>query len=108
MSHLTGVTRSGDTWTPLFVTGLDYSSCIGCGRCFKVCSRDVFDLVERSTLIDESCDDENDDDWDDDGFDDDGAYVMKLENPDDCIGCESCAKVCPKQCHTHEPLELAA
>ena len=26
---------------------IDLSKCIGCGRCFKVCPRDVFDLVER-------------------------------------------------------------
>ncbi|MBF0447431.1 MAG: ferredoxin III, nif-specific [Magnetococcales bacterium] len=106
MSHLTGITRAGTPWTPRFVTGLDYRSCIGCGRCFKVCSRDVFDLVERSELIEELGEDEEN--WDDDGFDDDGAYVMKLANMDDCIGCESCAKVCPKKCHTHEPLEQVA
>ncbi|MBF0382411.1 MAG: ferredoxin III, nif-specific [Magnetococcales bacterium] len=103
MSYLTGVTRSGAAWTPQFIIGLNYSNCIGCGRCYKVCSRNVFDLVERSELVDDSLDAE---DWedDDDGFDDDGAFVMKLSNMDDCIGCESCAKVCAKKCHTHEPL----
>ena len=25
-----------------------------------------------------------------------------------CIGCQSCSKVCPKRCHTHEPRGLAA
>jgi NAD-dependent dihydropyrimidine dehydrogenase PreA subunit len=30
--------------------------------------------------------------------------VMTLANAQDCIGCGSCGRVCPKQCHTHSPL----
>ncbi|MGY5449564.1 ferredoxin III, nif-specific [Agarivorans sp. MS3-6] len=87
-----GLTRDGTSWEPQFVTELDQGSCIGCGRCYKVCSRDVFDLVEREI-------DEDDDAYDD--YDDDVVMVMELKNAGDCIGCSACSTVCPKNCHTH-------
>ncbi len=89
---ITGRTRGGAEWTPQFVTALDAQKCIGCGRCYKVCPRDVFDLVDRSEVIDE----------DDDLFDeDDEMKVMVVKDAMDCIGCQACAAVCPKQCHSH-------
>jgi formate hydrogenlyase subunit 6/NADH:ubiquinone oxidoreductase subunit I len=33
---------------------------------------------------------------------------MSLNDPMDCIGCEACSKVCPKDCHTHSPEPMAA
>ena len=93
---ITGVTRGGGNWTPEFVTDINQANCIGCGRCFKVCPRDVFDLVEREF-------DDDDYDDDDDGFDDDVAMVMAIKDAMDCIGCKSCSRVCPKNCHSHEP-----
>jgi len=95
---ITGITRGGNEWTPSFVIALDQSTCIGCGRCYKVCPRNVFNLIER----------EIDDDDDDDGFSDDTSMVMALDDPLDCIGCQACARVCPKNCHTHEPKGIAA
>jgi Nif-specific ferredoxin III len=103
---ITGLTRGGVAWTPAFVTDLDQGRCIGCGRCFKVCPRNVFSLVDR-----ESVDlDDDDDDWDDDddGFSDDTSMVMSLSDAMDCIGCESCSRVCPKKCLSHAPQGLAA
>ncbi len=95
MEPITGLTRGGAAWTPTFLVQLDQQTCIGCGRCFKVCPRDVFDLVEREA--------------DDDSYDDeDNAMVMSIANALDCIGCGSCSRVCPKQCHTHQPLSLNA
>jgi Nif-specific ferredoxin III len=96
MEPITGLTRGGANWTPTFLIKLDQQTCIGCGRCFKVCPRDVFDLVER-----EADDDSHDDD-------EDNAMVMSIANALDCIGCGSCSRVCPKQCHTHQPLSLNA
>lgn len=90
---ISGRTRGGDVWVPQFVTGLDGSKCIGCGRCYKVCPRDVFTLVDRNEVVE-----------DDDMDDDDEMKVMTLKNPLDCIGCMSCSRVCPKQCHTHQEL----
>lgn len=91
---ITGMTRGGEAWTPAFVTELNQANCIGCGRCYKVCPRTVFDLVERE--IDEEMDD-------DDDFDDDVVMVMSISDAMDCIGCGACSRVCPKDCHTHEP-----
>lgn len=88
---ITGLTRGGVPWTPQFITDLNQSNCIGCGRCFKVCPRDVFDLVEREM-----------DDEDDDDFDDDASMVMAIKDAMDCIGCMSCSRVCPKNCHSHQ------
>ncbi|WP_018277209.1 ferredoxin III, nif-specific [Teredinibacter turnerae] len=90
-------TRGGEEWTPEFVTALNASTCIGCGRCYKVCPRDVFELVDRGDLVEDMDDDE---DYDDD----DEMKVMAIKNEMDCIGCKSCSRVCPKNCHTHEPM----
>ena len=49
---ITGRTRGGAEWVPQFVTAVDAQRCIGCGRCYKVCPRDVFELVERSGMVD--------------------------------------------------------
>lgn len=91
---------------PAFITDLNQAECIGCGRCFKVCSRDVFELVERDDAIADE-DDFDDDDFygDDDDFSDDTSMVMSLKNIMDCIGCEACYRVCSKKCMSHAALE---
>ena len=66
---IVGRTRGGADWTPEFVTELDASKCIGCGRCYKVCPRSVFELVERGEMMD-----------DDDFYDDDDEMMV----PDRC------------------------
>jgi len=98
---ITGITRGGTSWTPQFVTALSEQKCIGCGRCFKVCPRDVLTIVQRAI------DDVDLDDDDDDDDDDSDNSFMTLSNPMDCIGCEACSRVCPKACFTHEALPLA-
>lgn len=97
MERVTGTTRGGALWTPAFVEGLDAKRCIGCGRCYKVCPREVFTLEER---------DGGDDD--EEAFSDDTRMVMVISGPGDCIGCQACSRVCPKQCHRHAPLERVA
>jgi Nif-specific ferredoxin III len=99
---LTGVTRGGAEWTPAFVTSINHADCIGCGRCYKVCPRDVLDLVERADVMAE----DEIDDFED--LDEDNAMVMNIANALDCIGCEACSRVCPKNCFTHAPLAAAA
>jgi Nif-specific ferredoxin III len=96
MSNYTALTRGGTAWEPAFVTDLNQKTCIGCGRCYKVCPRDVFELVER------------DEDELDEGLDDDQMSVMSIKNEADCIGCGACGRVCPKGCHSHQPLPVAA
>jgi Nif-specific ferredoxin III len=99
---VTGVTFGGTAWTPSFVESLNQKNCIGCGRCYKVCPRDVLDLIERDEIMSEEEIDEFED------LDDDNTMVMSIKNKLDCIGCEACSKVCPKSCFTHAPLPQAA
>ncbi|MCC8999429.1 MAG: ferredoxin III, nif-specific [Candidatus Contendobacter sp.] len=99
---ITGLTRGGTPWVAQFVTALDEGKCIGCGRCFKVCPRDVLTIVQRAV------DDVDLDDDDDDDDDDSDNSFMTLANAMDCIGCEACSRVCPKACFTHSPMALAA
>ncbi len=85
----TAITRGGTPWTPTYVEGINPKVCIGCGRCFKVCPRDVLTLVDRGE------DDEvDDDDWDDE----DAKAMMTVKDPMDCIGCGACGRTCPKGC----------
>jgi Nif-specific ferredoxin III len=91
---VTGVTFGGAEWTPSYVSNINQTTCIGCGRCFKVCPRDVFDLVEKADVLAA-------DELDDFEDDDDENMVMSIKNANDCIGCEACSKVCPKNCFTH-------
>ena len=105
MGKITGITRGGVEWTPAFIVDLNQGNCIGCGRCYKACPRDVFELVEREAM---DMDDDDDDYDDDDDFSDDTSMVMSLMNVMDCIGCEACSRVCPKKCMSHEPQAIPA
>ena len=87
----TAETRGGTPWTPEFVEAINPKVCIGCGRCFKGCPRDVLTLVDRGE--DDGVDDE---DWDDE----DAKAMMTVKNPMDCIGCGACGRTCPKGCFT--------
>jgi Nif-specific ferredoxin III len=103
MSIITGITRGGVEWTPAFIESINQNNCIGCGRCYKVCPRDVFELVDREDLDLDELEDEGDDD-----FDEAPGMVMNLKDALDCIGCQACSRVCPKKCLSHEPLAAAA
>lgn len=97
-SLIVGTTRGGKEWTPEFITSLDASACLGCGRCYNVCPRDVFELVDKADIADQL----DDDDYDDDFDYGEAVKVMSIRDAMDCIGCSSCYKVCPKKCHSHE------
>ncbi len=89
----------GRSWTPRFVSTIDTEKCIGCGRCFRVCGRSVLQLV--------GIDDEGEIIPLELGEDDDEEYekkVMTVANQKNCIGCEACARICPKKCYTHEAM----
>ena len=88
MSNITGITRGGASWTPAFVTNLNQVRCIGCGRCYKVCGREVMTLKgldDEGGVIDL------------DGDDDDEIEkkIMVMHDEGACIGCGACAEVCP-------------
>lgn len=95
--YISGQTAGGTAWTPAFVSNLNQANCIGCGRCYKVCPRDVLNLVEREEALGEDFEEYED-------LDEDNTMVMSLANAEDCIGCEACSKVCPKKCFSHAPL----
>ena len=92
MENITGLTLNGTSWTPEFVSAIDPKKCIGCGRCYKVCTREVLGLINRGEEMDP-----DDEDYDED----DTASVMSLKNSGDCIGCGACGRVCPKGCYTY-------
>lgn len=86
---LQNMTRGGHAWTPHYLESIDQEKCIGCGRCYKVCGRDVLELIDKPF--------EGDDEYGDDM----GNKVMSVANADDCIGCEACARVCSRKSHVH-------
>ncbi len=95
---------SGEIWTPNFVAELDQGKCIGCGRCYKVCSRDVLQLVgidEDGEIV--ALAGGEDDDDDDEEYE---KKVMTIAHQENCIGCMACSKICPKKCYTHSPLAV--
>ncbi len=96
MSTVTGLTFGGQTWIPEFLKKINWNTCLGCGRCFKVCGRGVMALValnDEGEVVDEDDDD-----------DEVERKVMSVINAAACIGCQACDRVCPKACHTYEPL----
>jgi len=36
--------RDGSAWAPEYLLAINPEKCIGCGRCFKVCGREVMTL----------------------------------------------------------------
>lgn len=89
----------GRTWTPRFVQSIDQEKCIGCGRCFRVCGREVLQLVgidEDGEVIALELGEDDDDEYE--------KKVMTVANQMNCVGCEACAKICPKKCYTHEAM----
>jgi Nif-specific ferredoxin III len=102
MSHFSVTLPSGASWEPNFVQNINEDTCIGCGRCFKVCPRGVLELVglnadgERVKVSD-------DEDDDDEEYE---KKVMTIAHQELCIGCTACSKICPKKCYTHAPAKV--
>lgn len=97
MAQLTGLTIGNKTWTPQFVQEINYSTCLGCGRCLKVCGRNVLELKalnEEGEFVEDEDEEESE------------RKVMTIANLENCIGCEACGKICPKKCYTHGAHEL--
>jgi len=97
MSYATGLTLGGNTWIPQFIKDIDWSRCLGCGRCLKVCGRNVLALRamnEEGEFVEDEDEEESE------------RKVMTIANFANCIGCEACSKICPKNCHSHGPMEV--
>lgn len=103
MSSFSVTLPSGEIWIPSFVAELDQGKCIGCGRCYKVCSRDVLQLVgidEDGEIVALAG---GEDDDDDEEYE---KKVMTIAHQENCIGCMACSKICPKKCYTHSHLAV--
>ncbi len=99
MATVTVTMPDGRTWTPKFVQEISEEKCIGCGRCFKVCGRDVLQLVginDAGEHVVMEADSDEDEEYE--------KKVMTIANQMNCVGCEACAKICPKKCYTHAPM----
>jgi Nif-specific ferredoxin III len=99
MAHYTVTLPSGVEWTPRFISGIDQEKCIGCGRCFKTCARDVLQLMAINDdgelfAIEEDDDEEYD------------RQVMSVAHPENCVGCESCNNNCAKRLISFAPKEV--
>ncbi|HRD35503.1 MAG TPA: ferredoxin III, nif-specific [Rhodocyclaceae bacterium] len=84
MSEFQSLTRDGTVWVPLYLDEVNPEACIGCGRCYKVCSHHVLEMKaisEDGEIVDA-----------DDG--DAERMVMVVANKGKCIGCNACGKVC--------------
>ena len=91
---MTNATRDGRDWQPAYLLAIDEKKCIGCGRCFKVCGRDVMTLKglsEDGELV--ALDDDEDEEIE--------KKIMVMNDDGACIGCGACARVCPTNCQTH-------
>lgn len=91
---MTQSTRDGREWQPQYLLGIDPKTCIGCGRCFKVCARGVMTLRgidEDGKQVDLA--DEDDDEIE--------RKVMVMVDDGNCVGCGACARVCPTNAQSH-------
>ncbi len=87
-------TRDGRPWQPQYLIAIDGATCIGCGRCYKVCGREVMTLKginEDGDMVD----------LEDDEDDEIERKVMVMADAGACVGCQACARVCPTDSQTH-------
>ena len=84
MSEFPALRRDGTPWQPMFIEAINAETCIGCGRCFKVCTHGVLAMMgmtEDDELV---------------AADDDEVerMVMTVAEKGKCVGCEACVQVC--------------
>jgi Nif-specific ferredoxin III len=98
---MANATRDGRAWVPAYLLAINPKTCIGCGRCFKVCGRNVMTLKginDEGELVD----------LEDDEDDEVEKKIMVVNDEGACIGCSACARVCPTNSQTHAPAKSEA
>lgn len=101
MAAFTVILPSGESWVPQFVASINQEKCIGCGRCFKVCARNVLALIgltEEGEYVPLDVDEEDDEEYE--------KKVMSIAHKENCIGCEACSNICPKKCYSHNAADV--
>jgi Nif-specific ferredoxin III len=99
MADFTVTLPGGREWVPQFVTGIDQEKCIGCGRCFRACGREVLKLMginDEGEFV--AIEDEDDDEFE--------RKVMTIADAEDCVGCEACTRACSLKCLSHAPRQV--
>lgn len=91
MSEYQALSRDGTPWEPKYLESIDPKACIGCGRCFKVCSHGV--LASRGLTEEGDFCEPDDEEME--------RLVTVVADKGKCIGCQACAKVCAKAAQTH-------
>jgi Nif-specific ferredoxin III len=89
MPFITGLTKGKAEWIPTFIDSVDPEKCIGCGRCYKVCSRSVLAPEDHEDEETESV-----------------RMVMTVASEAKCIGCAACAVTCSKKAFSLKPLSI--
>jgi Nif-specific ferredoxin III len=78
------LTRDGTPWVPVYLEGVDEETCIGCGRCFKVCGQGVL-AMGWMTEDGDPCEADSDDAE---------RMIATIANGGACVGCGACYRVC--------------
>lgn len=94
-------TRDGRLWQPEYLLSINPETCIGCGRCFKVCGRNVMmlkGLNDEGELV--ALEEDEDEEVE--------KKIMVMNDEGACIGCGACARVCPTSSQTHASTKAEA
>jgi len=96
-------TRDGTPWEPAYLIAIDGDKCIGCGRCYKVCSRDVMHLMgvdEGGQLVACAAEDDDDEEF--------VRKVMVLDTPATALAAARVTASARRNCQTHEAAGVLA
>ncbi len=84
MPDIHALRRDGTPWLPMYIETINGETCIGCGRCYKVCTHGVLQLMGMTE--DDEVVTPDDDEVE--------RMVMTLADKGRCVGCEACIQVC--------------
>ena len=97
MTEFVALRRDGTPWMPMFIEAINDETCIGCGRCYKVCVHGVLAMVG---LTEDGERVEPDDDEAE-------RMIMMISAAGRCVGCGACTRVCGSKSITLVPASEA-